>query len=427
MTSTAHVVSNHSKDYSRKVLSLAQQVLSLKDRALQISRAVVEKDDLVVVDNQYHYRHALRPLAFDFVDRLQGHCFENQSSTSSAQSTKQRQRVLRELGTYKTALPVENGSSIFVRAVESRMDLLRCLIIGPDDSPYENGCFFFDIHLAGYPNSPPKVNFLTTGDGKYRFNPNLYKDGKVCLSLLGTWSGPGWQSGESTLLQVLVSIQSLILVEQPYFNEPGFQASEGTPSGICESDKYNENVRRFTLDAAILPHLRRLTGALVPMYPEFDAVIDKHFELKEHALTVQLSKWRKYKAQKSPHAGLPSYMKLHHARTSGPTMESLCISCVACMDSWPRKQKARKNRSNASSSMLPEESSKQAVSVQPIRAVEVNGIIEIDLDEDNQDLAATANLPQPPNSESDVPRPSQPPVTLVSSLKGSTAKVIDLT
>lgn len=45
-----------------------------------------------------------------------------------------------------------------------------------------------------------------------RFNPNLYNCGKVCLSLLGTWSGPGWDPKTSTLLQVLISIQSLIMV-----------------------------------------------------------------------------------------------------------------------------------------------------------------------------------------------------------------------
>ena len=47
-------------------------------------------------------------------------------------------------------------------------------------------------------------------------------DGKVCLSLLGTWDGDrgeSWNSQTSTLLQVLVSIQSLILVPEPFFNE----------------------------------------------------------------------------------------------------------------------------------------------------------------------------------------------------------------
>jgi ubiquitin-conjugating enzyme E2 O len=47
----------------------------------------------------------------------------------------------------------------------------------------------------------------------------------VCLSLLGTWRGEtteNWTS-KSTLLQVLVSVQSLILVNDPYFNEPGYE------------------------------------------------------------------------------------------------------------------------------------------------------------------------------------------------------------
>ena len=53
-----------------------------------------------------------------------------------------------------------------------------------------------------------------------------HKDGKVCLSLLGTWSGAKgemWEPAHSTMLQVIVSIQSLILVPQPYFNEPGYE------------------------------------------------------------------------------------------------------------------------------------------------------------------------------------------------------------
>lgn len=63
----------------------------------------------------------------------------------------------------------------------------------------------------------PKVNLTTTGGGSVRFNPNLYANGKVCLSLLGTWRGNGraeeWNEKTSTLLQVFVSIQSLIFVQ----------------------------------------------------------------------------------------------------------------------------------------------------------------------------------------------------------------------
>ena len=88
-------------------------------------------------------------------------------------------------------------------------------------------------------------------------NPNLYANGKCCLSLLGTWSGPGWDAGSSTLLQVLVSIQSMILgTSQPYFNEPGFSSSEGTTAGDAASRAYNEELRHHTLLHAILPALR---------------------------------------------------------------------------------------------------------------------------------------------------------------------------
>ena len=85
--------------------------------------------------------------------------------------------------------------------LESRLDLLRVLIVGPADTPYADVTFMFDIQLpAAYPDEPPKVHFHSTSSE--RLNPNLYEDGKVCLSLLGTWSGPGWIPGTSTILQV---------------------------------------------------------------------------------------------------------------------------------------------------------------------------------------------------------------------------------
>ena len=84
------------------------------------------------------------------------------------------------------------------------------MITGPVDTPYEHGLFVFDVHLPpDYPASPPVLFYLSQCSG--RLNPNLYDDGKVCVSLLGTWSGRGsevWTS-KSNVLQVLVSIQGI--------------------------------------------------------------------------------------------------------------------------------------------------------------------------------------------------------------------------
>jgi hypothetical protein len=63
-------------------------------------------------------------------------------------------------------------------------------------------------------------------------NPNLYVDGKVCLSLLGTWSGPGW-TPITKLIDVAQSIQALVLCKNPLYNEPGY-------------DKYKENDKIIT-------------------------------------------------------------------------------------------------------------------------------------------------------------------------------------
>jgi len=111
-----------------------------------------------------------------------------------------------------------------------------------------------------YPSAAPKVLLFTTGGGTVRFNPNLYNCGKVCLSLLGTWQGAQgeqWDANVSSLLQVMVSIQALILVPQPYFNEPGYESSMGTPKGDTASFDYNSVIREATIKFAINGNRRR--------------------------------------------------------------------------------------------------------------------------------------------------------------------------
>ncbi|XP_039019901.1 putative ubiquitin-conjugating enzyme E2 38 [Hibiscus syriacus] len=64
-------------------------------------------------------------------------------------------------------------------------------------------------------------------------------------SLLGTWHGEQnemWVPGQSTMLQVLVSIQALILNATPFFNEPGYERVHVGAEGERKCRKYNEEV-----------------------------------------------------------------------------------------------------------------------------------------------------------------------------------------
>jgi ubiquitin-protein ligase len=93
------------------------------------------------------------------------------------------------------------------------------MIIGPSDTPYFGGYYFFNFDYPhDYPFSPPKVTYMTN-DGLTRFNPNLYKCGKVCVSILNTWAGDKWSSCQ-TINSVLLTLCSL-LNDSPLENEPG--------------------------------------------------------------------------------------------------------------------------------------------------------------------------------------------------------------
>lgn len=193
-------------------------------------------------------------------------------------------RLSQEVASLSGSLPLFWASGVLLRVDEDRFDVLRALVFGPEGTPYAHGAFVFDFFLpAAFPRVPPLAKLLTTGGGRVRFNPNLYKDGRVCLSLLGTWAGPSWTES-STLLQVLVSIQSLILVAEPYFNEPGYESSMGTPSGRAVSERYNVSVRRNTVVYAMTDALRRPP-------PEFRDALRTHFRLKAAAIRKTVAGW----------------------------------------------------------------------------------------------------------------------------------------
>ena len=69
---------------------------------------------------------------------------------------------------------------------------------------------------------------------------------QVCLSLLGTWHGTDasqkWDPNQSSLFQILLSIQGMIFISDPYFNEPNVELMRGRTEGTKASNSYNAEI-----------------------------------------------------------------------------------------------------------------------------------------------------------------------------------------
>ena len=124
-------------------------------------------------------------------------------------------------------------------------DILKgyAMIVGPEDTPYFGGYYLFEFMFPyDYPFSPPKLTFMTN-NGVTRFNPNLYKCGKVCVSILNTWSGDKWSSCQ-TINSILLTLCS-ILNNEPLLNEPGQNKNS------FDFEPYQKSIEYVNIDFAI--------------------------------------------------------------------------------------------------------------------------------------------------------------------------------
>ncbi|KAF5580122.1 ubiquitin-conjugating enzyme [Fusarium pseudocircinatum] len=140
---------------------------------------------------------------------------------------------------------------------------VKALIMGPHETPYEFGFFEADstrqfairFHKE-YPSRSPSVVCITTNGGRCRFNPNVYSNGKVCLTWRGE-RGEEWSSAQG-LESILLSIQSL-LSSNPYENEPGFEDANDESDKKNQKD-YIQKIRHETLRISVIQRLEGYLG-----------------------------------------------------------------------------------------------------------------------------------------------------------------------
>ena len=190
---------------------------------------------------------------------------EKQQNTKKIMSRKSQMRLLRDVkDLYKNSLS-EHG--IYYIHDEADMQKGYAVVFGPSDTLYQYGAYFFEFNFPyNYPFSPPKLKYLTN-DGITRFNPNLYRNGKVCISILNTWKGEQWTSCQ-TIRTVLLTLVTLFH-NKPLLNEPGIKES------YKDFNAYNQIIKFKNYEIAIY---RILAKKLMPdKFITFYPIIKKNF------------------------------------------------------------------------------------------------------------------------------------------------------
>jgi hypothetical protein len=113
------------------------------------------------------YVAIMSPLRFGEVENFKSHHYtKTYGATSAALSRAWVKRLGTEYSDLSKALPINEGSSVFLRYKEDAMAFCQFLIAAPDETPYGYGCFLFDAFFPNtYPSGPPLVNLQTTGNG----------------------------------------------------------------------------------------------------------------------------------------------------------------------------------------------------------------------------------------------------------------------
>ncbi|CAL4899099.1 unnamed protein product [Urochloa decumbens] len=169
---------------------------------------------------------------------------------------------------FQSSLPAASGDQVFQF---KHFDVVQC----PQDHHY------LDNKEQGF------------GDGGRKRLKRVQKEWKVletslpeyiitymCLSLLNTFGGKGaelWSPEMSSVLQVVISIQGLVLTAQPYYNETGYEAQVGKPEGQRNEMPYSENTYLVNLNTMLHLIRRPLMG--------FEGFIRDHFHRRgQHIL-----------------------------------------------------------------------------------------------------------------------------------------------
>lgn len=111
------------------------------------------------------------------------------------------------------------------------------ILIGPPDTPFDGAVIKAVLDFPqNYPNSPPKFKFITD-----LYHPNVYVDGKVCISILNEGVDKYEYESVSERWNPSHSVNSILMSILSMISSPNFES----PANVDASKLWRENFTEY--------------------------------------------------------------------------------------------------------------------------------------------------------------------------------------
>jgi len=154
-------------------------------------------------------------------------------------------------------------------------------LAGPPGTLYEGGIFRAIMNFPeNYPNSPPSMKFLSEF-----WHPNIYPDGKVCISILHTPDPMNTDEREEETWRPILTVESILVSVCSMLSDPNFSSPANVDASVelrKKPDDYKKRVRKLVEKTSKdLPVDFEMPKARKPIYDKevvFDPFEDDEFE-----------------------------------------------------------------------------------------------------------------------------------------------------
>mgnify|MGYP002386835444 CR=1 FL=1 len=123
----------------------------------------------------------------------------------------------------------------------------QVLMQGPEDTDYEGGYFPCRLSFTSdFPNSPPTMRFTTRGF----WHPNVYPDGRVCISILHEAKEDPFNEAEqmSEKWRPIIGVEAILVSVQSMLSEPNFSSPANIDASVemqKDPEAYRKRIRQL--------------------------------------------------------------------------------------------------------------------------------------------------------------------------------------